>query len=113
MLPMNDFEKSAASLHIFGAGIVGRQIDLSLDLVDGIRSTSECEQPIDGSSVCTTFNHHVEQCIPKTSITRDCELSRIGSPRIPATRDSSSRRSRNVCLFNFLSFVRSPVFAVS
>ncbi|EGI60483.1 hypothetical protein G5I_11309 [Acromyrmex echinatior] len=83
-----------ASRYIFGAGIVGRQIDLSLDLVDGIRS-SEREQPTGGSSVCTTFSHHAEQHILTTSTTRDCELPRIGSPRIPATRDSSRRRAGN------------------
>jgi len=112
MLPMNEFEKSAASRHIFGAEIVGRQIELSLDLVDGIRS-NEREQPTGGSSVCITFSHHAEQHILTTNITRDCKLPRIGLPRIPATRDSSSRRAGNVCLFNFLPFIRCPVFAVS
>jgi len=36
MLPMNDFEKPAASRHTLGAATLGRRIDLSLDLaIDG------------------------------------------------------------------------------
>lgn len=114
MLSMNDFEKAAASRDIFGVGIVARPIDLSLDLaVDGTRPSCEREQPIDGSSVHMVFGHHAERCIPTTSVARGCELSRIGSPRVPATQDSSRRRARSVRFFDALPFIRCAPFAVS
>jgi len=110
---MNDFEKPAASRHTLGAATLGRRIDLSV----GSRSrwdSAERERPFGRSSVRIMFGHYAERCIPTTSITRDCELPRIGSPRIPATRDSSRRRARSVrFFFDSLPFIRSAPFAVS
>lgn len=114
--PIIDFEKPAALRRIFGAGIVGCWIDLSLDLaVDGIRPTSEREQPVGGSFIRTMSGHHAmhERRIPATSITRGCELSRIESPRVPATRDGSRRRAESIHYFDVLPFIRCAPFAVS